>query len=149
MEVILLEKISKLGNLGESVTVRAGYGRNYLIPQGKALPATEANRQKFEKQRQDFEQRQAEIKQQAEELAAKLDEVEIVLNRPAGVSEKLFGSVTNSDIAVFFREQELDIPRRLIEIPHAIRTLGEHKIILRLHPDVAPEMTVRVERSVR
>ncbi|MBF0189031.1 MAG: 50S ribosomal protein L9, partial [Magnetococcales bacterium] len=145
----LLEKVGKIGGLGETVKVRDGYGRNFLIPQGKALPATQNNREHFETQRAVFEERQQRVLASAQELAAKVEEVDVVLNRPAGSSEKLFGSVTNSDISDFYKENGLDIPRRDINVIHPIRTLGEHVVQVRLHPDVMPEVTVRVERSVR
>ncbi|MBF0368229.1 MAG: 50S ribosomal protein L9 [Magnetococcales bacterium] len=149
MEVILLEKISKLGDLGSVVKVRAGYGRNYLVPQGKALPATKKNLVRFEKERQAFEERQRQVLETAEKLAAAIAEVTVVLERPAGATEKLFGSVTNSDIFTFFEEKGLELPKGVIDVPHPIRTLGEHPIRLRLHPDVIPEVMVHVERQVK
>ncbi|MBF0624229.1 MAG: 50S ribosomal protein L9 [Magnetococcales bacterium] len=149
MEVILLEKISKLGNLGDMVRVKNGFGRNFLVPQGKALPATDANRARFEADRVAFEERQARVKVEAEQLAAHIAEVEFVLDRPAGATDKLFGSVTSSDLAAFLKEKGIDVARGLIELPHPIRTLGEHHARIRLHPDVTPDVVVRVERSVK
>ncbi len=149
MEVILLEKIGKLGDLGDVVKVRAGYGRNFLVPQGKALPATRKNREHFESQRAEFEARQSEILATAEALAVKVAEIQVVLDRPAGTSDKLFGSVTNADIAGFFKEKGVEIPRGAIDVPHPIRTLGEHPVRIRLHPDVIPEVTVLIERRVQ
>ncbi|MEG3640882.1 50S ribosomal protein L9 [Magnetococcus sp. PR-3] len=149
MEVILLEKIGKIGNLGEVVKVRAGYGRNYLIPQGKALPATDENKAVFETQRAEYEARQAEILAEAETLASKVDEVAVVLERPAGAMDKLFGSVTNADIAAFYKEQGLSIPRNVIDVLQPIRTLGEHQVRVRLHPDVVRVMSINVERAVK
>jgi large subunit ribosomal protein L9 len=148
MEVILLEKIGKLGELGDMVRVRGGYGRNFLVPQGKALPATKQNRAIFDARRAEFESRQNEILNTATVLAEKIAEISVVLDRPAGATEKLFGSVTNSDIAGFFKEQGVDIVRSTIDIPQPIRTLGEHPVRIRLHPDVVPEITVTVERTV-
>ncbi|MEO5366775.1 MAG: 50S ribosomal protein L9 [Magnetococcus sp. WYHC-3] len=148
MEVILLEKISRLGDLGDVVQVRNGFGRNYLLPQGKALPATKANKGRFEAERAGFETRQQEIRAAAESLAAQVANVNVELARPAGSSDKLFGSVTNADIADYFAEKGLDVPRKVIEVPQPIRTLGEHPIRLRLHPDVVPEVMVRVVRTV-
>ncbi|MBF0589685.1 MAG: 50S ribosomal protein L9 [Magnetococcales bacterium] len=149
MELILLEKVEKLGDLGETVTVRNGYGRNFLIPKGKALQATPANKVRFEREREAYEQKHREELKLAEEIAAQLEDIEIVLDRPAGMGEKLFGSVTNNDVALYLQEKGIDIHRRLVEIPTAIRTLGEHVVRVRLHPDVTPEMTITVERSVR
>ena len=146
MELILLEKIGKLGELGNVVKVRNGYGRNFLIPQGKALPATASNRARFEKERQAFEARQETIKNTAEELAARIQEVEVVLDRPAGSSDKLFGSVTNADNAGFFQEKGIAVPRSTIDVPRPIRTLGNHQIRIRLHPDIVPEITVFITR---
>ena len=149
MQVILLEKITKLGDLGDEVKVRNGFGRNFLIPYGKALPATKDNKITFDAKRAKYEEKQTEVRAEAEELAAKIGEVPIILNRAAGVSERLFGSVTNSDIAAFFLENDIDVPRRVIEVGRPIRTLGEHTISLRLHPDVMLELDVQVERSAK
>lgn len=148
MEVILLEKISRIGDLGERVKVRGGFGRNFLIPQGKALPATRENLARFERQKAEFEQRQEEILANAKELSARIQEVSVVLDRPAGTSEKLFGSVTNADISSYYKEKGLDIPRSQIDVPHPIRVLGEHTVRIRLHPDVIPVVKVTVERRV-
>lgn len=148
MEVILLEKISRIGDLGEQVKVRGGYGRNFLIPQGKALPATKDNMARFEKQKADYQKRQDEILASAKELATQIEGISVVLDRPAGTTEKLFGSVTNADIAVFFKEKGLEIPRSQIDVPHPIRVLGEHSVRIRLHPDVIPVVKVIVERRV-
>lgn len=147
MEVILLEKINKLGELGEKVKVKSGYGRNFLIPQGKALPATRDNQLRFEKERAAYLQRQLEIKAAADTLAAQVQAVQVTLGRPAGSSDKLFGSVTNSDIADFYKAKGVDVPRKVIELPNPIRTLGEHPIRVKLHPDVILSVSVRVERS--
>lgn len=146
MELILLEKIGKLGELGAVVRVRNGYGRNFLVPQGKALPATPANRARFEAERVAFEARQEAIKKGAEELAARIQEVTVTLDRPAGSSDKLFGSVTNGDIASFFQERGIEVPRSTIDVPKPIRTLGEHLVRIRLHPDVVPEIRISIIR---
>ncbi|MBF0583702.1 MAG: 50S ribosomal protein L9 [Magnetococcales bacterium] len=146
MELILLEKIGKLGELGAVVKVRNGYGRNFLIPQGKALPATAVNKARFEAQRLAFEARQAEVKQTAETLATQIREVTVVLDRPAGSTDKLFGSVTNADIASFFQEKGITVPRSTIDVPKPIRTLGDHMVRIRLHPDIVPEVTVSITR---
>lgn len=147
MEVILLEKIEKLGGLGDVVKVKSGFGRNYLIPQGRALPATRSNQSTFEAERAEHEKRQDEVRAAAEALSAKAVGVAITLTRPAGNSEKLFGSVTNADIAAFYKGQGIDVPRRVIELTHPIRTLGEHEIKLRFHSDVVTTVTVLVERA--
>ncbi|MBF0609763.1 MAG: 50S ribosomal protein L9 [Magnetococcales bacterium] len=149
MDVILLEKIAKLGELGAVVTVRPGFGRNYLIPSGKALPATAANRARFDAERAALEAKQQAIRAQAEELAAKIAEISVVLDRPAGSNEKLFGSVTNADIADYFKAKGVDVPRKAIVIAQPLRTLGTHAVQLRLHPDVSPEIKVRIDRSVK
>ena len=146
MEVILLEKIGRMGDLGAVVKVRGGFGRNFLIPQGKALPATAFNRMRFEGERAAFESRQAEIKKVAQTLADRIAEVEVILDRPAGASDKLFGSVTNADIASFFKDKGVDVPRSAIDVPRPIRNLGNHPIRIRLHPDVVPEILVSVVR---
>lgn len=149
MEVILLEKIAKLGELGSVVTVRPGFGRNFLIPSGRALPATTNNRARFDKDRAALEIKQQGIRAQAEALAARIAEIEVVLDRPAGSNDKLFGSVTNADIADFFKAKGLDVPRKTIIINQPLRTLGTHTIQIRLHPDVSPDLKLRIERSVK
>jgi large subunit ribosomal protein L9 len=149
MEVLLLEKINRLGNLGEIVRVRNGHARNYLVPQGKALIATRENRARFEAERSAFEAKQQEVLAQAEALAVRIREIQVTLQRPAGVMDKLFGSVTNSDIADFLTKSGVELPRNTIEINRPIRTLGEHGIRIRLHPDVVVEMPIRVERVVK
>ncbi|MBF0615019.1 MAG: 50S ribosomal protein L9 [Magnetococcales bacterium] len=146
MEVILLEKIGKLGDLGAVVQVRPGYGRNFLIPQGKALPATRRNKDRFEQERMAFEARQQELFAQAQALAGQIAAVDVVLDRPAGAADKLFGSVTNADIAAFFAERGIALPRGAIDVPYPIRTLGDHTVRIRLHPDIIPDVKVRVER---
>ena len=148
MEVILLEKIGKLGDLGAVVKIRSGYGRNFLIPQGKALPATRKNRAQFEAQRAAYEARQTGILEVAKTLAVAIADVQVVMDRPAGNSDKLFGSVTNADIAQFFKEKGIDVPRSTIDVPYPIRTLGEHTVRIRLHPDIIPEVSVRIDRRV-
>lgn len=146
MEVILLEKIGKLGELGSVVKVRGGYGRNFLVPQGKALPATPGNLKHFENEKAEFEARQRTVLQTAEHLAGQIAEVQIILDRPAGSTDKLFGSVTNGDISSFFREKGIEFPKSAIDIPQPIRTLGDHQVRIRLHPDVIPEIIVQVQR---
>ncbi|MBF0142170.1 MAG: 50S ribosomal protein L9 [Magnetococcales bacterium] len=148
MEVILLEKIGRLGDLGSVVKVRGGFGRNFLIPKGKALPATRENMARFEARRAAFEARQAEILEQANLLAEQVKTVSVVIDRPAGSTDKLFGSVTNADIAAFLHGKGIEVPRSAIDVPHPIRTLGEHLVRIRLHPDVVPEIKVVVERQV-
>ncbi|MEO5333125.1 MAG: 50S ribosomal protein L9 [Magnetococcus sp. YQC-5] len=148
MDVILLEKIGKLGDLGALVQVRPGFGRNYLIPQGKALPATRKNRERFEQDAHALALRQQQIFEHAQALAEQIAGIEVVLDRPAGSGDKLFGSVTNADIAAFFKERGIETPRGSIDVPHPIRTLGDHTVRIRLHPDIIPEVKVRVERRV-
>lgn len=149
MEIILLEKVDNLGDLGAVVRVKSGYGRNYLLPQGKALPATKRNKDHFDRQRATFEARQNEILIQAQELSTQVMEVEVTLERAAGSSDKLFGSVTNSDISEYFKQKGVDVPRKAVEMIQPIRTLGEHPVRVKLHPDVAPEITVKVTRAMR
>ncbi|MBF0426216.1 MAG: 50S ribosomal protein L9 [Magnetococcales bacterium] len=149
MEVILLEKVSRFGNLGDVVRVKDGYGRNFLIPSGKALPATRENIARFEAERAAFEERQKEVRAKAEEMAGRIAEVQFVLERPAGAADKLFGSVTNADIAAFLKEKGIEVARGLVELGSPIRTLGEHAGRIRLHPDVIVPFTVRVDRSVK
>ena len=138
MQVILLEKIGKLGELGQQVNVKPGYGRNYLIPNGKAVPATPENVEKFEARRAELEQSQADSMTVAQGRAEKLNELEVTLHRKVVSEDKLYGSVGVNDIAAAVAEAGLDITKREISLPDGpFRSLGEYEIELHLHPDVS------------
>ena len=137
MQVILLEKIGKLGDLGQQVNVKPGYGRNYLIPNGKAVPATPGNIEKFEAQRAELEKAQADSLAVAQGRAEQLNELEITLSRKVVSDDKLYGSVGISEIAAAIAESGLEVNKREISLPDGpFRSVGEHEVELRLHADV-------------
>lgn len=145
MEVILLQKVENLGNLGDKVKVRPGYGRNYLIPQGKAKPATAANIAEFEKRRAELEKNAADHLVSATARARELEGKVITITAKAGNEGKLFGSVGTVDIAETLTQGGTRIERREVRMPQGpIRVAGEHKVELHLHTDVNVEITVMV-----
>ncbi|WP_207061262.1 50S ribosomal protein L9 [Motiliproteus sp. SC1-56] len=137
MEVILLEKVGKLGGLGDQVTVKSGFGRNYLVPQGKAVPATQANIESFEARRAELEKAAAEKLAEAQARAEKLNELEITLVSKAGEEGKLFGSIGTRDIAEAVSQAGTEIDKSEVRLPEGvIRTTGEFDIDVQLHGDV-------------
>lgn len=147
MEVILLERIARVGQMGDVVRVRDGYARNYLLPQGKALRATEANRKRFESQRAQLEARNLERKQEADQVAAKLNGQTFVVIRQAGETGQLYGSVTTRDLAAAMTEGGFSINRNQVDLNQPIKTIGLHKVSVALHPEVSVSITVNVARS--
>jgi large subunit ribosomal protein L9 len=145
MQIILLEKIANLGQLGEVVKVKEGYARNYLIPHGKAKRATPENLAEFEKRRAELEQAQSDALGVAQASAARLDGLLVQLTRKAGVDGKLFGSVTNSDIAEALAAQGFDVPRSVIRMPEGpLKQVGDQPLKIALHADVVVTITVSV-----
>ena len=136
MEVILLERIARLGQMGEVVRVRDGYARNFLLPQGKALRATEANRKRFEEQRAHLEARNLERKQEAEAVAAKLDGKSFIVVRQAGETGQLYGSVSTRDLAEVMEAGGFTVARNQIALNQPIKTIGLHAVVIALHPEV-------------
>ncbi|HEX2527472.1 MAG TPA: 50S ribosomal protein L9 [Geminicoccus sp.] len=147
MEVILLERIHKLGQMGEVVKVRNGYGRNYLIPQGKALNASKAALADFEKRRVQLEARNLELKTEAQKLAATVDGRSVVQIRQAGEAGNLFGSVTSRDVAAALTDDGVSIDYHQIRLEQPIKTSGLHAVVVALHPEVEVTITVNVARS--
>lgn len=148
MEIILLEKVANLGNLGDQVKVKAGYGRNYLIPQKKAVPATKANIEKFEARRAELEQAAAEALAAAQARAAKIAAVgTIKLTRQAGDEGKLFGSVGPLDISEALTAAGVEVEKREVLISNAIHTIGEFEVNIRTHTDVLQPVLVVVEAA--
>ncbi len=146
MEVILLERIGKLGDLGERVDVKAGYGRNYLIPQGKAIPATPENVARFEEQRAELERKAAETLAAAEARAAKLADLSVTITHQAGEGGKLFGSVSTSDIAEAVTRAGVEISRKEVRLPEGpLRMTGEYEIDIQLHSLVTQPIKVIIE----
>ncbi len=145
MQVILLEKVVNLGQLGQVVKVREGYARNFLIPQGKAKRATEANIAEFEKRRGDLEKAEVDALTASQERAARLDGLMVQITQKAGVDGKLFGSVTNVDIAEALKAQGFDVPKAAIRMPQGpLKQVGDQPIKVALHTDVVVTITVSV-----
>jgi len=147
MQVILLERVAKLGQMGDVVKVRDGYARNFLLPQKKALRATEANQAAFEVQKAQLEARNLESRQEAEALAAKLDGTTYVVIRSASDAGALYGSVTPRDIAETATAGGFSVDRRQVVLIAPIKALGLHTVSVVLHPEVAAKITVNVARS--
>jgi large subunit ribosomal protein L9 len=147
MQVILLERIGRLGQMGDVVTVKDGFARNFLLPHGKALRATKANRERFEKERAQLEARNLELKSEAEVVAAKLQGQSFIVLRQAGDSGQLYGSVATRDIAAVVSEGGFSIERRQVLLDRPIKTLGLHDVRIGLHAEVEPHVTINVARS--
>ena len=145
MQVILLEKVANLGELGEVVKVKQGFARNFLIPHGKARRATPENLAEFEKRRAELENAQAAALTAAQAQAAKLDGLMIQIAQKAGVDGKLFGSVTNFDISEALTKQGYEIPKAAIRMPEGpLKLVGDHSLKVVLHADVVVTITVSV-----
>ncbi|WP_420962248.1 50S ribosomal protein L9 [Brucella sp. IR073] len=147
MEVILLERISRLGQMGDTVKVKDGYARNFLLPQGKALRANEANKKKFEGQRAQLEARNLERKNEAQAVADKLDGKSFIVVRSAGETGQLYGSVSTRDIAEVLTAEGFTVNRNQVELNTPIKTIGLHSIVIALHPEVEVTVTINVARS--
>ena len=145
MQVILLEKIHNLGQLGEVVKVREGFARNYLIPHGKAKRATAENIAEFEKRRAELEAEQSKALNEATERAARIEGLMIQITQKAGVDGRLFGSVTNYDIAEALKKQGHEVAKSMIRLPNGpLKQVGDHAIVIDLHADVTAKITVSV-----
>jgi large subunit ribosomal protein L9 len=147
MQVILLERIGRLGQMGDVVTVKDGFARNYLLPQGKALRATDANRKRFERERAQLEARDLELKSDAQAVSTKLDGQSFIVIRQAGDTGQLYGSVSTRDIATAISEGGFSIERRQVMLDRPIKTLGLHDVRISLHAEVTPHVMVNVARS--
>jgi len=145
MDIILLEKVKNLGSLGARVSVKPGYGRNFLIPQGKAVPATEANIAAFDARRAELERQEAETLAAAQARAAQLAEIAVVIAAKSGDEGKLFGSVGTRDIAEAITAAGVTVDKSEVRLPNgAIRNTGEYTVALHLHSDVNAEVSVTV-----
>jgi large subunit ribosomal protein L9 len=147
MQVILLERIEKLGQMGDVVTVKNGFGRNYLVPQGKALRATKANRAEFERRRVQLETTNLKRKEEASAAAGRVEGRSVVVLRQAGEGGQLYGSVNARDIAVAFTEDGVSVERQQVRLTSPIKTLGVHEVRIALHPEVSVHVSVNVARS--
>ncbi len=147
MEVILLERISRLGQMGDTVKVKDGFARNFLLPKGKALRANEANKKKFEGQRAQLEARNLERKSEAQTIADKLDGKSFVIVRSAGETGQLYGSVSTRDIADILTADGFNVARNQVELNHPIKTIGLTNVAIALHPEVEVTVTLNIARS--
>lgn len=145
MEVILREDVEKVGVRGSVVRVADGYARNFLLPKRLAVAATDANKKIVEQEREAYLRREAKVKSESEDLAKLMGNVTVTFHQRVGENNQLFGSVTAKDIADALEAQKYHVERRKIHLDEPIRTLGEHKVTLRLHRDVSTEITVIVE----
>ena len=147
MQVILLERIEKLGQMGDIVTVKNGFGRNYLVPHGKALRATKANLSEFERRRVQLETANLQRKEEAVAAAARIEGRSVVVLRQAGEGGQLYGSVNPRDIAAAFVEEGVSFQRQQVRLASPIKELGVHQVRIALHPEVDVTVTVNVARS--
>jgi len=147
MQVILLERVAKLGQMGEVVNVKDGYARNFLLPQGKALRANDTNMKRFEAEKAQLEARNLESRKEAEALAGKLDGQQFVVIRSASDSGALYGSVTTRDIADAATETGFSVDRKQVALNGPIKELGLHEVAVSLHPEVEVTVKVNVARS--
>ena len=147
MQVILLERIGRLGQMGDVVSVKDGFARNFLLPQKKALRATDDNRKRFEKDRAQLEARNLELKKEAEAVAAKLEGKTFVAIRTAGDTGQLYGSVSTRDIADTISAGGFSLDKRQVVLDKPIKTLGLHALKIALHPEVLVGVTLNIARS--
>jgi large subunit ribosomal protein L9 len=150
MQIILLEKVVNLGTLGDVVRVKDGYARNFLIPKGKARRATEATIKEFEARRAELEKVQAEKLAQAQAVGAKLDGMSLPISQKAGVDGRLFGSVTNMDIAAALNKHGfVAVEKAMVRLPTGpLKVIGDHDVSIALHPDVVVAIKVAVSPEV-
>ena len=148
MEIILLERIERLGIIGDIVRVKPGFARNFLLPQNKALRATKENIAHFEQQKAHIEADNIKHRDEAQKVAAKMDGTVLTLIRQAGQSGQLYGSVSAKDISDAFKADKTDISRQQVRISHPIKMLGMHDIRVNLHPEVSITVTVNVAKTV-
>ena len=147
MEVLLREDVDKLGRRGEVVKVAEGYGRNYLLPRGLALPVTEANKSAVERERRALAARAAKEKAEVELLAGRLNGMRYVAPRKVGEHDVLYGSVTSGDIAEFLRGKGIEVDKRKIQLDEPIKHLGDYEVKIKLHPEVTATVKVLVTKE--
>jgi large subunit ribosomal protein L9 len=147
MEVILLERVAKLGQMGEVVRVKDGFARNFLLPRGKALRATKDNRARFDVMKADLEARNLQAKGEAEKAAALIDGRTVVVLRQASETGQLFGSVSSRDLVALFEAEKIHVSRNQILLDAPIKSIGRHKVNVAVHPEVEVVVTVTVARN--
>jgi large subunit ribosomal protein L9 len=144
MDILLMQDRRELGRRGQVVKVKAGYARNYLIPQGIGLPATEASRRYFEEQRKKIDAQHTRDRDAAAQVAAELASLTVTIAKRVGEGQTLYGSVTASEIAAALAAKNVEIDRRRIDLEGGIKTVGDHPVRIDLHPEVVAELTVKV-----
>jgi large subunit ribosomal protein L9 len=147
MQIILLERVGRLGGIGDEVHVRDGFARNFLLPQGKALRANAANRKRFEAERSAIEARNAAARDTAQAAAGSIDGRKIVIIRQAGENGQLYGSVSSRDVADALSDGEVSVNRSQVDLTRPIKTVGLHDVMVHLHAEVASTVIVNVARS--
>jgi large subunit ribosomal protein L9 len=147
MEVILREDVDKLGRRGEVVKVAEGYGRNFLLPRGLAMPVTADNKATIERERKAHEARAAKEKAEWESVAARINSIRFVAPRKVGENDVLYGSVTSGDIAEFLKGKGVEIDKRKVQLEEAIKSLGDHEVKIKLHPEVVATIKVLVSKE--
>jgi large subunit ribosomal protein L9 len=147
MEIILLQRVEKLGHIGDVVNVKPGFARNFLLPQKKALRATEENKKRFETQRAQIEANNLKAKEEAQKIAGKVDGLKVVLIRQASETGILFGSVSSRDVAEGVTKAGFTVERRQVVLDKPIKTLGLHPVRVALHPEVVVTVTANVAKS--
>ena len=147
MEVILREDVDKLGRRGEVVKVAEGYGRNFLLPRGLALPVNEANKAMIAKERKAHEARLAKEKAEFQAVADRINGIRFVAPRKVGENDMLYGSVTSGDIADFLKGKGVEIDKRKVQLEEPIKKLGEHEVQVKLHPEVSARLKVLVTKE--
>jgi len=147
MQIILLERVAKLGQMGEVVNVKPGFARNFLIPQGKALRATKQTLADFDRRRVQLEANNLKAKEEAQKLASKVDGQSVVILRQASETANLYGSVSPRDIAAAFTEAGITLDRQQVRMEEPLKTLGVHRVTVALHPEVEVTVTVNVART--
>ena len=147
MEIILREDVQHLGKVGDIVKVKDGYARNYLLPKGLAYPATEANKKRITYETERITKQRAAEKAAAETEAARLADVRLTFGAKVGEEDKLYGSVTASDIQRKLEEQGFHVDKRKVDLPEPIRELGEFRVGIKIHPDVRPEILVTIVKE--
>lgn len=147
MKVILLERIEKLGQMGDIVTVKNGYARNFLLPQGKAQRATDATLKEFESRRAQLEARNLELRKEAEDIGSRMADLKVTVIRQSSDSGQLYGSVNSRDITDAVSEAGFHIERRQVQLTRPIKSIGIHEVSIRLHPEVIVEVGINVARS--
>lgn len=147
MEIILKESIEKLGEAGELVKVADGYARNFLLPKGLAMKATKSNVARLRHERSVLAQREQKEMQDAQKIANKIRSLSCVMKRQAGEQDKLFGSVTSHDIADFLMHSGIDIDRKKIHLEEPIKSLGVHRVPVKVHPEITAELKIKVQKE--